>query len=196
MIPLLIDIPMPIKTERLILRPPTKDDSKELNSAILESFELLNKWMVWANHRPTLEESKIEICKMIARWTLREDLPVFIFDKGSKIFLGATGLTRINWELPSFEIGYWIRSDYAGKGIITEVTLALTSYAFKQLKAVRVEIKCDENNIASRRVAEKLGFNKEGILKNHMLTPDGSLSNTVIYARYDLLGLPELEVSW
>ncbi len=196
MVPILIDIPMPIKTPRLILRQPKDIDAEQLNEAILGSFEVLKKWLDWATHKPTLEESKILIRKMTANWILREDLPIFIFDKKSGVFVGGTTLTRMNWELPSFEIGYWIKSDCAGKGMITESTNALTKYAFTQLKAVRVEIQCDQENIASCRVAEKLGFVKEGVLKNSSLNTDKKLCDIVIYARYNADGLPGIEVSW
>jgi ribosomal-protein-serine acetyltransferase len=195
--PLLIELPVPIKTPRLLVRPPKAGDGKMLNKAILDSFDNLNRWMPWADHKPTIEESEIVVRTAQARWILREDLMFLLYDPSGVELLGATGLHRINWKLPSFEIGYWVHTMHAGQSIITESTNALVRYAFKQLKAVRVEIRCDEDNRASRRVAEKLHFVSEGILYKNSLKPGNQdIRNTVVYARYNSDNLPDLDVLW
>ena len=71
-------------------------------------------------------------------------------------------------------------------GFISEVVAALTAYAFANLRAVRVEIITDEENNASRRVAERCAFVLEGVLRNEHRAPDGTLRNTCIYARTNL----------
>jgi RimJ/RimL family protein N-acetyltransferase len=60
---------------------------------------------------------------------------------------------------------------------------ALTAYAFEHIKAVRVELITDEENVSSRRVAERSGFTLEGILHKERRAPDASLRNTCVYAR-------------
>ena len=47
---------------------------------------------------------------------LRQDLWLLLFEKGTSTIVGSSGLHRIEWEVPSFEIGYWVRTRYAGKG--------------------------------------------------------------------------------
>jgi RimJ/RimL family protein N-acetyltransferase len=194
--PLLLDIPVPITTPRLVLRPPRAGDGVIVNEAIIESFDQLSHWLPWADHKPTVQETEIMMRTMEARWILRQDLPLLIFDtKG--LLLGSTGLHRINWSLPSFEIGYWVRSTHTGRGIITESTHALVRYAFEQLHAVRIVIKCDEENTASRRIAEKLNFHLEGIcLQDQRNSASNTLRNTALYARYHCSDLPELSMSW
>jgi RimJ/RimL family protein N-acetyltransferase len=153
--------------------------------------------MPWADHKPTVEETETVVRTAQARWILREDLMLLIFDAEGKELLGSTGLHRMNWAIPKFEIGYWVNSNHAGNGIITESTAALTLYAFKQIYAARVEIKCDEENKASRKVAEKLGFTQEAILMHDSLKPQTHKPrNTVIYARYNCDGLPEVDATW
>ena len=110
-------------------------------------------------------------------------MPFLIFDKTSAKLLGATGLHRTVWETPKTEVGYWCRASAVGKGFITEAVSALIVYAFAHLHAARLEIVTDEENSASRRVAERRGFTLEGILRNERRAPDGSLRNTCIYAR-------------
>lgn len=189
--PILIDISMPILTSRLLIRPVKYSDSIALNQAIVESFDKLSKFMSWADHKPTIDQTIIQIKEAQVKWILRKDLLLLIFDKKNNKLLGATGFHRINWDLPKFEVGYWVRSSEANKGIITESTKALTYFAFTQLKAVRVEVRSDQNNIASQRIAQKLNFKLEGILVNDRLTNNKTLSNTVIYACTDINNLPK-----
>lgn len=194
--PLLLDLPYPIKTPRLLLRPPHAGDGKHVNEAILESFEQLNLWMPWASHRPSVEETEGFMREAHAKFILRQDLLYLIFDHDEN-FLGCIGLSRMDWNIPSFESGYWIRSSRTGQGIITEAANALWLYAFKQLHAARIMITCDEDNTASRRIPEKLGCVYEGTLvKNAFKTDNKTLRNTAVYARYDAQGLSPLGVTW
>ena len=88
-----------------------------------------------------------------------------MFDKVNLVFIGIINPHTINWEVPSFELGYWIRTPYSGKGYMTEAVNALTQYSFKQMHAIRLEVRCDPNNIKSRKIPERLGFEQEAILK-------------------------------
>jgi ribosomal-protein-serine acetyltransferase len=80
-------------------------------------------------------------------------------------------------------VGYWLRSSEVGKGYATEAVDALTSWALSELGAKRVELVTDERNVGSRAVAERCGFEFEGVLHNTMVRPDGSQSNSCVYAR-------------
>jgi RimJ/RimL family protein N-acetyltransferase len=84
--------------------------------------------------------------------------------------------------VPKFEIGYWCRKGFTGRGYITEAVRGLTVFAFEILKANRVEIRCDQRNVRSRKVAERLGFKLEGILRNERVAVDRRLENICIYA--------------
>jgi RimJ/RimL family protein N-acetyltransferase len=80
---------------------------------------------------------------------------------------------------------------------MSEAINALTQYAFKQLFVKRMTITCDDDNTSSKNIAERLGYILEGTLKFHRRKPiTGELSNTLVYSRYDLSRLPDLEVKW
>jgi ribosomal-protein-serine acetyltransferase len=72
------------------------------------------------------------------------------------------------------EIGYMIDANYQGKGIIKKACKKLIKYLFDELKMEKIEICCDEKNISSRGLAEKLGFSVEGNIRNHMVINNGS----------------------
>lgn len=197
--PKLLLIPTQIETPRLILRAPQLDDWKELNAAILESFEDLNRWLPWADHKPTLEETQENVLRAHTKWLLREDLRIMIFDKATGRMAGNSGLHRIDWEVPCFEIGYWVRKSFAGKGYIQESTNALTRFAFDALGAQRVEIRVDPDNGSSNAIPKKLGFDLEGRLRKNAVrrhNPAVSICDTLVYSRVELDGLPQLDVKW
>lgn len=185
--PLLIEVPTRLETPRLILRCPQPGDGARLNEAVRDSIADLRPWMPWAQSVPSVDESEAYCRRQQARYLLREDLVLLIFDRepggAAGRLLGATGLHRIDWSLRRFEIGYWARHGHAGQGYITEAVRALTRMAFDQLEARRLEVRMDDRNEASQRVAESAGFSFEGVLRNDSLAVDGSPRDTCIYAK-------------
>ena len=89
-------------------------------------------------------------------------LHVYLRDGGG--FVGSSGLHRIDWTVPRFEIGYWIRTSMTGHGFATEATRRIADFAFDELGAERVEIWCDAANERSAAVAVRAGFELEARL--------------------------------
>ncbi len=174
--------PPRIETERLILRVPSVFDAPACNAAQRESFPELHLWMKWAVSPNTLDETTAYARMASEVFRAGEDFALWGFLKGTDDFVLACGLHHCDWEVPKFEIGYWCRTSYQGHGYVTEAVRALTRLGFEQLGANRVEIRCDERNSRSRRVAERAGYRLEAKLKNDSRAPDGSLRATLIYA--------------
>jgi RimJ/RimL family protein N-acetyltransferase len=97
--------------------------------------------------------------------------------------LGGTGLHRIDWSLRRFEIGYWRKTGCGGRGVVTEATRAMARLAFDALGARRVELRMDDNNERSWKVAERAGFTLEALLRFDAVTPRGEPRSTRVYAR-------------
>lgn len=185
--PVLIDIPERLDGERTVLLMPRAGLGAELAIVITQSLSHLRPWMPWAQEAPTAESSETVVRRMQADFIARRDLCFHIFarrpDGSPGRLLGGTGLHRIDWDLRRFEIGYWIRPEAAGQGHVSEAVHALTVLAFDRLAARRVEIRCDPRNLKSRAVAQRCGFELEGVLRNDMLGVDGAPRDTAIYAR-------------
>lgn len=197
----LIDLPTHIETPRLLLRPPQANEGKILNTAILESFELLNKYMLWAKEKPSLEESETVVKREAQNWILKRrndpELMLFILDKNTNDLIGATGFHGIDWDVPCAETGYWVRKKYSGQGYITEAINAITQYAFNVLKVKRLAITCDVDNERSKKVPERLGYSLESTMKANRVKPiTGEVTDTLVFVRTNLINLPELKVSW
>jgi RimJ/RimL family protein N-acetyltransferase len=168
--PILREFPEEFTTQRLLIRKPLPGDGKAVYDAIQASLNELKPWMPWAHMNQTEEDVEANIRESYVKFLSREDLRLLVFNKETGDFIASSGLHRIDWAVPKFEIGYWIDTRYSGKGYITEAAEAITSFAFNELKAKRVEIRCDTKNTRSRAIPEKLGFTLEGILKNDSLS--------------------------
>ncbi len=177
--------PMPdyIDSDRLVLRPPRMGDGAMINEAIRESFPELSRWMPWARHMPSIPESETFAREAAARFRTREELPLLIIRKKDGLYLGSTGMHNINWEVPRFEIGYWIRTSMSGHGYMTEAVKALTAFTFETLNAVRMEIRCDSRNERSAAVARRAGYTLEAKLKWEGRDNDGGLRDTLIFCK-------------
>lgn len=180
--PIQVDLPDELLGPRLLLRPYEEWDAPAVHEAIQASRAELAPWMIWANAYPSLPEALAYVRRARARWLTREDLAVGVFERESNRYLGGSGLTRMNWTIRSFEIGYWIRSSDVGHGYATEATQILTRFAFRKLDARRVELRMDARNERSRRVPERLGFTFEGCLRSAHPDVDGQPSDVLVYA--------------
>ncbi|MEO8925049.1 MAG: GNAT family protein [Caldimonas sp.] len=185
--PLLIDVPERIETANLVLRCPRRGDGAVVNAVVVASHAELDPWLPWATTLPTLDESEANCRRQHARFLLRDDLVMLIFARdasgGEGELVGGTGLHRIDWALRRFEIGYWRKTGCAGRGIVTEAVNALARMAFDDLSARRVEIRMDDDNERSWKVAERAGFTLEALLRFDSVTPGGEPRSTRVYAR-------------
>jgi RimJ/RimL family protein N-acetyltransferase len=152
-----------------------------MNAAIRDSFAELREWMEWAREIPSVSESRMQQEHARRKFLAREDLQLILF-KGDRI-VGGTGLHRIDWDIPRFEIGYWVRTPDQRRGYVTEAVTTLESFAFEALGARRVEIRTDRRNARSRAIPERLGYDFEGVLRNDALHTDRSVRDTAVYAK-------------
>ena len=185
--PLLIEVPERIETERLVLRVPRRGDGPTVNAAVVASLIELQPWLPWAGAAPTVEESEATCRRQQGRFILREDIVMFMFlrdaDGREGELVGGTSLHRIDWALRRFEIGYWRKTGCAGRGYVTEAVRAMARMAFDHLGARRVEIRMDDANAPSWKVAERAGFTLEALMRFDANNPAGEPRSTRVYAR-------------
>ena len=196
--PVLIDVPMPIRTPRLLIRPKQPGDGEANIPAITETWDDLHQWMRWAERLDefTVEEQEIRVRQQMAAFLRREEFNLI----GIEIFSGEPviwcGLHDIDWKARQCDTGFWVRKSAQRRGFATEATNALLRYAFGALGMHRVGITHSKGNEASRKVVEKLGFLPEGVQRLANLLPNGRLADKHLYARFNVAGLPSLNVSW
>ncbi len=176
-------VPDHFETERLLIRAPQPGDGAAVNQAIRESIEELRPWMPWARVVPSVAELETYARESALRFRNHEDLPLLLFRKRDGLYVGGSGLHNIAWDVPRFEIGYWVRTSLTGQGYITEAVNGIAAMAFGRLNAVRLEIRCDARNQRSAAVALRAGFTLEARLHRDSRAPDGRLRDTLIFAK-------------
>ena len=179
------DIPRQFETERLRLRCPAAGDGRLVFEGVRDSLRDLRAWpasLPWAVHEPSEAASEAFCRQGEAEFLARTGFPLLMFLKDGNVYVGGTGLHAVNWAVPSCEVGYWCRTAYQGRGLTTEAVRAVTAFARRHIGARRICALPDAENLPSRRVAERAGYQLEGILRNERITPDGQLRSTSVYA--------------
>ena len=182
--PILRDVPEAFESERLLIRSPRPGDGPALHEAIAESLDELRAWMPWAREPQSVEISEAHSRHANAEFLARRDLPLFLFLRDGGRFVGGSGLHRIDWTVPRFEIGYWVRTSLTGLGLAGEATRRIADMAFEQLRAERIEIWCDARNERSAAVAQRAGFTLEARLKRSRRDAAGQLADALCFVRF------------
>lgn len=160
-------------TGRLVVRCWQPADAAALKEAIDASLDHLRPWMPWAWNEPESVALKMQ---RMRRWRGNFDLGVDfvygIFDRDESRVIGGSGLHTRAGE-GALEIGYWVRADSTGLGLITESSAALTRTAFELCGVDRVEIQCDPANARSAAIPIRLGYTEEGVLRRRQIDLEG-----------------------
>lgn len=102
-------------------------------------------------------------------WKKGTEYSFCIIDRKNGEFAGGVGINQINRAHNFANLGYWVKTAEAGKGIATTATKFAVLFGFRELKFTRLEILTALENKVSQRVAEKVGAKREGILRNRLL---------------------------
>jgi RimJ/RimL family protein N-acetyltransferase len=145
-----------------------------------------NEPSIWT-YMPTKVESIEDITNLVkGALQAREQeiaFPFVIIDQRSDKIVGSTRFLNISIPDRNLEIGWtWLSPTVWRTRINTECKYLLLKHCFETLKAIRVQLKTDSRNIRSQQAIERLGAVKEGVLRNHMVMPDGYLRDSVFYS--------------
>jgi RimJ/RimL family protein N-acetyltransferase len=180
--PTLIPLFDELRSDRVIVRPYHESNAQDVYEAIAESRDHLRPWMPFADAHQTVEETRDWIIHEMAKWLMRENLTVGVWEASTNRYLGGSGLHPRDWHIGYFEIGYWLRVSATDHGYMTDAVQLMIDYAFTSLAAQRVEIRCDERNTRSAAIPRRLGFIQEAYLRNNTRSPDGQLRNTLVFS--------------
>lgn len=187
---------MPIVTPRLILRPPTLADLDTTQAAKEEAWPDLQRWMSWAFDNQRSRQAMEDSIRRVMDYQNQAGIALAGFHRGNGDFVVRTALDLTN-EQDVYETGYWVAPKYAGRGMATEATNAAIRYAFGHLGAKAISIGYFDGNEPSRRIVEKLGFQKLRVAHNAATRPlDGARLDRHEYILNNPDGLPPLDVCW
>lgn len=180
--PIMRDVPEQMETQRLVMRPAQPGDGAAINAVVRESIAEVARWMPWANPTPEPEATERWCRDAAAKFITRQGLHYVIRLKDSDEIVGVCGIHRLDWTIPMFEIGYWLATRCSGQGYMTEAAGRLVKMLFDDLGASRVEIRVDDRNDRSARVAERLGFKLDGVLRCDSRDVAKQLRDTRVYS--------------
>src|ERR1043166_926988 len=134
----------------------------------------------------TVEDMSRWVKELLSRAEKGTDLPFAVIHLPSGRVAGATRYLNIMPKDRGLEIGgTWYGVDFQRTVVNTECKYLLLHHAFETLGCIRVQLKTDLRNERSQKAIERLGAVKEGILRNHMILPDGRIRHSVFYSILD-----------
>ncbi len=140
-------------------------------------------WKLWYTIVPSPEGMRAEIDRRNTLLQKGTMLPWAVRDLASGKVVGMTTYMNIEAEKPRVEIGStWYARSVQRTALNTECKLLLLTHAFDTLDCIAVEFRTSFFNFPSRRAIERLGAKSDGILRNHMRMPDGTLRDTCVYS--------------
>jgi RimJ/RimL family protein N-acetyltransferase len=161
---------MELRDGELVLRPFTLDDVPAITRACQDP-EILH-WIP-VIPRPYSEEDA-------RAFVTADDLGHQFAITESATLVGSIGM-RTN-QFGVGHVGYWCAAEARGRGLTTRALGLVSRWGLEELGLGRVELITDPDNVASQRVAEKVGFCREGVLRSHLLHPDGRRRDSVMFS--------------
>lgn len=166
-----------LQTARLELRPLNGDDAAAL-FALFSDPAAMRYWSTppWTS----IEQAHASIAVDLDGLPKGEHLRLGLVRRDDGQLLGTCSLFHLHPSSKRGEIGYMLRADAWGRGLMHEALQALLQFAFDELKLHRLEADIDPRNGGSARSLERLGFTKEGHLRERWIV-DGEVSDSALY---------------
>lgn len=163
-------VPERLATERLVLRRFHRRDAEAVAEAVQSSMPELKQWLPWAQPGYGRDEAAAFIRESAQAWREGRAFDFAVRDLSRPwLHLGNASIWFVSRMGRTGEIGYWVRSDRVGNGVATEATAALVELGFSELGMHKINLRIAVGNLPSERVAAKLGFHREGILREELL---------------------------
>lgn len=167
-----------LEDERVLLRPITSLDAKELAVYVLTEPEIWKYSLVAINEEADLQgyietaiHSRIE----------KTAYPFIVYDKALKSYVGSTRFYDIQLAYETTQLGYtWYSKKVWGTGLNQHCKFLLLKFAFEQMYFKRVEFRADNENKRSIAAMQKIGCTVEGVLRSHLPKPDGTRRDSIV----------------
>ena len=164
--------------DHLSLKLMTVRDTDEAYALIEADRAHLAEYLPWVDTIHSAEDER----RSLATFPYDPDKSISCFLTLDGRIIGAVAPAIIDRGAEWAEIGYWIGSQWEGKGYVTAAVREVEKLCFTELGMERVQITNDVDNLRSRAIPEKLGYTLEGILRRHMVSGHGRIADRSMYS--------------
>ena len=145
------------------LRQVEEEQAVELSRLVDRNREHLREWLPWVDDSRTTQDSRVFLREVRKMYRDSRTVTAGIWHRGR--LSGMVGLNDIDWVNRSTRFGYWLDAGLQGQGIMTRACKALVEHVFADLELNRIEIEAAVENVRSRAIPERLGFQLDGVRK-------------------------------
>jgi RimJ/RimL family protein N-acetyltransferase len=174
---------MELRIDGIVLRPWREDDAAAVYAACQDA-EIL-RWCPGIPRPYTRDDAQAFVAGTIGlgphQLAVTEEGRV-VGSIGIGVDDSETGYVGYWHDSRTGHLGYWCAAEARRRGITTLALRALCRYGYDELALERLELVTDPDNLASQRVAEKVGFRREGVLRSHLPHPDGRRRDSVMFS--------------
>jgi len=175
--------PVVLTGKHVRLEPMTEDHAPGL--AEIGAGQTFWDFMLYGNIN-TVDDMRNWVKDILSRAEKGTDLPFVAIHLASGRVAGATRYLNIMPKDRGLEIGgTWYGTEFQRTPVNTECKYLLLQHAFETLGCIRVQLKTDSRNERSQKAIKRIGAVKEGVLRNHMILPDGRYRHSVFYSILD-----------
>jgi RimJ/RimL family protein N-acetyltransferase len=135
------------------------------------------RWLDFLPRPYLIAHAQAFIALAATDWTTGRAAVFAIADASTSTLLGAVAIQEALGRHPF--IGYWVAPWARGRGVATRATVLASRWALRELHVTRLELHAEPGNVASLRVAERAGFQREGIMRNFVMSRDGPVDGVV-----------------
>ena len=171
--------PVTLTGHHVTLEPLTQHHLSEIRHAASDG----QLWTLFFTSVPTPDRGSQWIAAALSAQAEGKALPFVVRSNTCGRIIGSTRFCNRDAANKRLEIGHtWYAKSVQRSAVNTECKLLLLTHAFEQLDCIAVEFRTDWFNQTSQRAIERLGAKRDGILRNHIIMPDGRIRDTVVYS--------------
>lgn len=177
----LFNIDTALLTNRCVVRRFRENDGAAFYQLVDDNRDYL------LNHFPILvaeagqdaDASETFLRERIAYWLLQQDYAFGVWSNKTTRLIGYVHLFDVDWSVPSAEVSFFLDRGFEKQGMMTEALARTVRFGFLQLDLEKIYLKTLADNYGSQRVARKVGFSREGDLRNEFRRPGGMLVDLI-----------------
>jgi len=174
-----MQVNFPITVDSAIeLRVLSQQDAPQFHALLTANLDHLRPWFDFARSQQPYEDSLAFIRRTQQRYS--DGLGFWAGVWHHESLAGAVGFTEFDRGNSATELSYWLSKDFTGRGIATGACAAMIEWAFRHRKLHRITLRMAAENTRSIALAERLGFRREGVLKEAERC-EGGFRDVVIY---------------